>query len=646
MLDASRKLPSPHAGGLLWLLPRLAFVLFVGAVVGLLWLSDRAEKDEQRTVMITDVLWLEQSLRFQIGHNEELLGQLTPREVADARAFEAFTGVLLGNQTGVRWVRWLEADGTVLRAQPAAGYLPVSADAIRLARSLGKAVYRPAYRVGDKEWLFDVYVPVYRGGEILGIAVATYSLQRLVDQSIPWWLAERYSILIADAAGEALATRSKIQAPANGTGYQVDLDPPGQGVTIRTVPYRVPAPLVGHLLSVALVVLAVVVLWSLWALRRHVQGRLAAEHALLDEHAFRQAMEDSVQTGLRARDLEGRITYVNPAFCRMVGWNREELVGRSPPMPYWVDDDIEATRALHDRILAGEGPPQGFEIQLKRRNGDVFPALIHEAPLIDAQGRQTGWMSSIVDISERKRTEELARQQQERLQATARLVAMGEMASSLAHELNQPLAAIASYNTGCLNLIAGGGADMDELAAALGKSTEQARRAGHIVRRIYDFAQRAEPKSESCDVGELVTETLGFVEADTRRLGIRVSRSIAEGLPAIIGDRVLLGQSLLNLVRNGIDAMRDTPPGDRHLDVSAARVGDGIEIAVADRGCGIPPAVAARLFEPFFSTKQEGMGMGLNICRSVIEAHKGRLRHEDQEGGGSIFRVLLPIGEP
>ena len=167
----------------------------------------------------------------------------------------------------------------------------------------------------------------------------------------------------------------------------------------------------------------------------------AAEAALRNEHAFRKAMEDSVQAGLRARDLEGRITYVNPAFCAMVGWSAEELTGRMPPMPYWVDEEMEATRALHDRILAGEGPRRGFEVPFRRRNGEMFPVLIHEAPLIDANGRQTGWMSSVIDISDQKRAEELARQQQERLQSTARLITMGEMASSLAHELNQPLAA-------------------------------------------------------------------------------------------------------------------------------------------------------------------------------------------------------------
>jgi two-component system sensor histidine kinase DctS len=380
----------------------------------------------------------------------------------------------------------------------------------------------------------------------------------------------------------------------------------------------------------------------MWALRRHTQRRLAAERALRDEHAFRKAMEDSVQTGLRARDLEGRITYVNPAFCAMVGWGAEELIGRQPPMPYWVDEEIEATRALHDRILAGAGPERGFEVSFKRRNGEVFPVLIHEAPLIDASGRQTGWMSSVIDISDQKRAAELAHQQAERLQATQRLIAMGEMASSLAHELNQPLAAIAGYNAGCLNMLSSGKANLDDIEAALGKSTEQAQRAGRIIRRIYEFVRRAEPKSEPCDLAGLIDEVIGLVEPDARRQGMRIQREVEAALPPVQGDRILLGQVVLNLIRNGIDAMREVAPERRSLTVAAECEADQVHLRIADQGHGIPADVAERLFEPFFTTKAEGMGMGLNICRSVVEGHKGRLWIDPNPEGGSIVHVLLP----
>jgi two-component system, LuxR family, sensor histidine kinase DctS len=642
MATVSSDLEARH-GGWLWLLPRLSFVLFISAVAALLWLSHRADNEEQRATLISDMLWLEQNLRFVLAHNDELLGQIGPRQAIDRATFESHARALIDNQTGLRQVRWLDADAATRFQLPDSQSPKPDIDTIRLARSLGRAVYGTPYRTKE-DWWFDVYVPVFGAGTTSGVVMASYSLQRMLAESVPWWLAERYRIVVVDSDGKILASRSKSTIPvaASEGSYQLDFEPPGRGLALQATPYRSPVPLAGRLLSASLIVLAAIVLWSLWMLRRHVQQRLAIEQALRNEHAFRKAMEDSVQTGLRARDLEGRITYVNPAFCAMVGWHAEDLVGHLPPMPYWVDDEIEATRALNDRILAGEGPDRGFEVFFKRRNGEIFPALVHEAPLIDAQGRQTGWMSSIVDISDQKHAEELARQQQERLQATARLVAMGEMASSLAHELNQPLAAIASYNAGCLNMLSTDHAEPRDLAETLTKSTEQAQRAGRIIRRIYDFVRRAEPKSEPCEVAQLLEEMIGLIEPDARRHGIRIQRNFATELPNLQGDRILLGQAILNLIRNAMDAMHDIPTERRLLTVKAEYVDDQIHLSISDQGRGIPAELLTRLFEPFFTTKPEGMGMGLNICRSVVEGHKGRLWTDANPEGGSVFHILLP----
>lgn len=641
--------------GWLWLLPRLAFVLFVAAVGALLWLSERAEMEEQRAILISDVLWLEQNLNFQLTHNEELLGQIGLPQAASAKTFEPHAQALLAAKTGLRQVIWLDAEDRIRQAFPGPtdaymvgevqGVVP-SRETTRLAKSLGKAVYSPAYPIVDGDWQFEVHVPLFHEGHVAGTVIGAYSVRDILDDSVPWWLAERYRISMADTAGDIIGARSKVAATLDADSYQIPFEPPGHGLTINATPYRAQKPLAGRLLSAALVFLAVVVLWSLWALRRHVQQRLVAEEALRNEYAFRKAMEDSLETGMRARDLQGRITYVNPAFCRMVGWPAEELVGRTPPMPYWPDEYFAETRDIHDRILAGRGPEEGFEIKFKRRNGELFDVFIHEAPLIDARGRQTGWMGSLIDVTERKRADELARQQQERLQATARLVAMGEMASSLAHELNQPLAAIASYNAGCLNMLESGAADTAELKSALAKSAEQAQRAGRIIRRIYEFVRRAEPKSEPCDLAEIIEQVLGLVEADARRQGVRIQRETTGSLPLLQGDRVLIAQALLNLVRNAIEAMRGIAAERRQLSVATTVAANSISIDIADLGCGISTEAVARLFEPFYTTKTEGMGMGLNICRSVIEAHRGRLWYEPNPAGGSIFHVQLPLPTP
>lgn len=631
----------PQTSGWLWLLPRLSFVLFVAAVFGLLWLSAKSDADEQRATLISDMLWLEQSLRFQMTHNEELLAQIAPQSNMAASRFQTRAEVVVNNQTGLQQVRWLDDAGTIVFDTAPSSPGTVDGQVLTLAKSLHRPAYGGAYRQHGGDWWFDVYVPVFRPGFETGVVVGSYSLRRTIEDSVPWWLAERYSLVVVDSDGKVLARRSKVEAPATDGGYQLAFDPPGRGLALLATPYRLPTPLAGRLLSAALVFLAVFLLWSLWVLRRHVHHRLAAEQALREEHAFRKAMGDSLQTGLRARDLSGRITYANPAFCAMVGWTAEELIGRLPPMPYWVDEEIDATRALHDSILAGEGPDRGFEIQLKRRNGEIFPALIHEAPLIDSDGRQTGWMSSIIDVTDQKRAAELAQQQQERLQATARLVTMGEMASSLAHELNQPLAAIASYNAGCLNRLADGTTDVTGLQSALSKSMEQAQRAGRIIRRIYEFVRRSEPKSEPCNVARLLDETASFVDSDLRRNAIQLRHDYASSA-VVDGDRVLLGQVFLNLIRNAMEALRDTPRDRRNLVLSVSNTDDQVQVSIIDSGIGISADIADRLFEPFFTTKPEGMGMGLNICRSIVEAHHGRLWYEANPDGGSIFFVLLP----
>ncbi len=639
-------------GNLWWWLPRFSFLLFVAAIVALFWFIQRTESEEKRATLISDMLWLEQNLRFTLTHNEEVLARFDPQRVMEREGFDAHAGALIDSKTGIAQVLWLAADGStrhVLRPPAETGASvdsgAASASAREFARTLGHVAYAPAYPVGLGDWQFEAHVPVFRGGELAGIAVGVYSIRRLLADAVPWWLGERYRIAIVDQSGLSLGQNSSIGTVEAGNDHQMPFDPPGHGLMLHASPYQAPTSLAGRLITVGLALLAALVLFSLWTLRRHVQRRLVAESALQNEVAFRKAMEDSVQTGLRARNLDGKITYVNPAFCRMVGWSAAELIGRLPPMPYWAEEYIDETRAMHDKVLAGQAPTEGFEIKLKRRDGAIFDALIIEAPLIDHQGRHTGWMGSVVDITERKRTEELARQQEARLQASARLIAMGEMASSLAHELNQPLSAISGYIAGSRNLIAAGAAQAD-IDEALAKCQHQAQRAGRIIRRIYEFVRRHEPKTEPCELDALLSDLLTLLEADARRQRVRIVRDLAPGLPIVQADGILLGQAVLNLMRNGMEAMAQTEESRRILTVGA-KVKDGqVRISVADRGCGISAEAAAQLFEPFFTTKLEGLGVGLNICRSVVEAHRGRLWFEPAPEGGTVFHISLPLSPP
>jgi two-component system sensor histidine kinase DctS len=223
---------------------------------------------------------------------------------------------------------------------------------------------------------------------------------------------------------------------------------------------------------------------------------------------------------------------------------------------------------------------------------------------------------------------------------------MGEMASTLAHELNQPLAAITSYNAGCLNKLESGTFTRDELSGALTKLGVQAQRAGRIIRRVHDFVRKSEPKLALCDLAEVIDDSIGFIEAAARKRHIRIVREIPGMRPELMADQVMLEQVLLNLMRNAIEAMQDTPPERKRLTIKLCQVDRQMEIRVVDLGPGIAPEVQEKLFTPFFSTKPEGMGMGLNICRSIIEFHRGRLWLEANPEDGSVFVITLPIGLP
>ncbi|WP_452027331.1 sensor histidine kinase [Azospirillum palustre] len=662
----------PHA------MPVVAMALVVVLLGAFLWLLQRNEREEEALALIKDALWVEQNLHFQLASDEDKLERLAEtlgRVEVDLRQFAAMARLVVNTNPAIERVLWLDAQGRTLLAEPPlpgnggtdAPSEPAGAegmardDAVRIARSSGLRAYGAPYRIDATDRGFDAAFPLFRDGAFAGTLVGVFSFEAMLTHHVPWWFAQRYQLEVVDATGTVLGSKSRMSVPGSMAGpapdparsHLIPFDPPGHGMALIATAYPSDSNVTRTVLVAAIFALTGSALWSLWSLRRHIAGRLRAEEALREEHAFRKAMEDSLTVGMRARDLEGRITYVNPAFCRMVGLEADDLIGRGPPAPYWLPEEIDRAEAAFQDVLAGRAPESGLEMRFQRPDGERFEALIYEAPLIDANGRQTGWMGSVLDITERKRAEELARQQQERLQQTSRLITMGEMASTLAHELNQPLSAIASYCTGCLNRLRSDRCDTQEVAAALEKLAAQAKRAGLVVRRIHDFVRKRDPRVAPCSLAEVLEDCVGLAGSDAARLGVRVELDAPADLPPVTGDRILLQQVVLNLMRNGIEAMARTPRADRRLTVTVRQTDcDGGEEAgkdggkdgarlllteIRDHGCGVAPDVADRLFSPFFTTKREGMGMGLNICRSIVEHHRGRLWFETvaPEGDGN-----------
>jgi two-component system sensor histidine kinase DctS len=237
-------------------------------------------------------------------------------------------------------------------------------------------------------------------------------------------------------------------------------------------------------------------------------------------------------------------------------------------------------------------------------------------------------MGSVLDISERKHSEELARAHAEKM-----------------HDLNQPLAAIRSYQMGLKNMLSSGAMNFDDATPvldAIGKSVE---RAGLMIRRVHNFVKKSEPRLEPLDLAEVTKETAALLEPELTRALCTVEIDLDPALPRVSADRVLIEQVLVNLIRNSLDACKDLPPNRRRVTLSGSLGAGVIEVRVRDRGNGVPEHLTPQLFSPFVSTKEGGMGMGLTICRSIIELHGGGIKYERQPDGGSCFAFTLPTTE-
>lgn len=642
-----------------WLVPMLLVLLFVSTMLWLPWQAQQMEATERQEQLIADTLWVEQTIRFQLERNEDsirLIGNEISAGYLSGKRLQDRMSVLIRNNRELDRILWLDPKGrTVISTDDTSISLSDFSASSRTTAERARATRTPQYSQPapppglNGPMLMDYHVPLYLGDQYLGNLIASYPVASVLDEMVPWWFAQDNEIQLTDVDDNVIAKRA-----AGGPGRGVythsrALDLPYASVTLRTNSVKSAPKLLPNLLVGSVIALSVGLLWSLIALWRDINRRLAAEGALRQQVAFRTAMENSLMTGLRARDLEGRITYVNPAFCEMVGIPAEDLIGKSPPMPYWAPEAMDEYQQRFTQVLAGTVTPQ-FETIFQRSNGERFPVLIFESPLVDDSGKQTGWMGSILDISDRKKVEDLNRRQQEKLQASARLATMGEIASTLAHELNQPLAAISSYTTGALNMLnnkASGAIDLDLLKPALEKASTQAQRAGHIIRSVHTFVKRRDPRREPVTVKELIDSVIPLVELQARQFFVITQVQVEADLPSVRADRVMLEQVLLNLTRNGIEAMQDVAPERRILRIVAAQNPEslahpGVVISVIDQGHGIPQEVAERLFSPFFSTKAEGMGMGLNICRTAVEFHGGALIHLQNPAGGTIFRFTLP----
>ena len=380
--------------------------------------------------------------------------------------------------------------------------------------------------------------------------------------------------------------------------------------------------------------------------KRVLEGEIAerrrAEERLADnEQRLRQIIASEPEC-VKLQSLDGILLEMNPAGLRLVeAGHPEEIVGTSV---YRViaPEFRAAYQGLSEKVFRGESGVLEFQIiSLKGRRRWMET---HAVPLTDARGRVAALLGITRDITARKRAEDEVRLHYRELAHAARVNTMGEMASGLAHELNQPLAAIANYARGCLRRLHAGKDSAEELATAIAKVCDQADRAGEIIRSLRKFVHKDEMPPRPVDLAAVLGEALLIAEPEAGQHQVRIETEVAPGLARVRGDAIQIEQVILNLARNAVEAMDEVDPERRLLRIRAFPDAHGVAtVEVSDSGPGLPEDMFNPIFEPFFTTKANGMGMGLAICRSIVEAHGGVLRVRPNEPGpGLVFRFNLP----
>ena len=640
--------------------------LVMAVLVTLVWLAGRYEASQLQAELERDTANAVSDLRTQLSRHVQALQGLQSSHPSKAFWTLEAQALLRENRDMLR-IEWRDTALNLNQSADSPLRSPVfervrrgetlseTQQACSQAKRSSGPSYSRSYFLPQTDGLgmevMDMCLPNSQAGVLVGFTVVTYGLQELINARLGVGYGRRNEISFTEPDGTRLAISGKQSRGLRVFTAQQLVDLPGNILVLRLDGRRGEPDLFPNVLTALVTAMSIALVTVMVLLAKDSRRRLKAENDLAEALAFRKAMEDSLVTGLRARDLEGRITYVNPAFCQMVGLAAEQLTGQLAPMPYWPPEMVDEYQQRHAIRLAGNAPPrEGFESVFMRADGTRFEVLIIEAPLISLQGQQTGWMGAVIDISEQRRIEELSRASQERLQATARLATVGEMASLLSHELNQPLAAIASYANGSLNLLKDPNAapqTLDDVHMALRRIAEQAGRAGKVINSVHDFVRRRDQAREAVAPQALLDAIAPLVNLQARKLQVKVHTRFESKLPPVLCDRTMVEQVLLNLARNGMQAMDQPDSMERVLVLQVRRAASNaehgwVEFSVSDVGVGIADDVARQLFTPFFTTKVEGMGLGLSLCRTVVEQHGGHLSFEPLAPRGTVFRFTLP----
>jgi two-component system sensor histidine kinase DctS len=612
----------------LWAMPLLLSVAFTALVVVWAQDNDRLERETLKRSVMADTLSLEAQLASRLETETAKLraaaARLPPPGFDGNRQLAALPEIAAGLDR--RWISviWLDALGQIVgetRRDQRPG-------AQRQAQTEGITLHLVAPTSDERR-------------PQTGQLIARYDPADVIKSKDFWWLAAQYQVQLLSGLDQVIVSTESPGPVAVGESYEMPFQAIGDAKLRLTQRVRQP-----HWFSTLPVILMAGFLALIGAatvlLRRQMNKVAKAKSAWRTEAAWRQSLEESALVGLRARDMEGNLLFANRTFCDMVGYTLTELLEQPP--------SLDGRTPGKSRSANKEsGKPEGQETRWRHRDGRMLDVMVFESPLVDGQGQQVGWMGSFVDVTERKRLEELERRQREVLANHARLSTLGEVASTLAHELNQPLTSIVSYSAGIAKALERQTHLDPDLVAAAQALSGHASQAGDIVHRIRARLARRDPVMESGAINPMVAHAVALLERDLKRSGVDISLDLDNGLPAVYMDRIGIEQVISNLLRNAGDAMAGGT-GKKHIHVRTwlslepplGQPPGWVAVEVTDLGTGLGGRNIETLTEPFFSTKREGTGLGLAICRSILESHGGILHAQNAPIAGAQFSFSLP----
>lgn len=632
--DASRFAWASAWSRYLWVAPLLLSIAFTALVVAWAQDNDRLEREASRRSVMADTLSLEAQLAARLETETVKLRAAATRLPSPGPNAERQLADLPEIAAGLdrRWLNviWLDELGRIV-AEARRDQRP---GAQRQAQIEGITLHLVAPTSDNND---ERRPPT-------GQLIARYDPADLIKSKDFWWLAAQYEVQLVSGQDEVIVSTEVPGHAAAGESYEVPFKAISDARLRLTQRARQPhwfTTLPVILMAGFLALIAV----ATRLLRRQMNQVARAEAAWRTEAAWRQSLEESALVGLRARDLDGRLLFANRTFCEMTGYSLEELVDHGP----WGDEVVQTS----SRAVRGRARREGQETRWRHRDGRVIDVMVFESPLVDGIGQQVGWMGSIVDVTERKRLEEQERRQREVLANHARLSTLGEVASTLAHELNQPLTSIVSYSAGIAKALEKLPNMAPELVAAAKALSRHASQAGGIVHRVRARLARRELVLESCDINPIVANAVALLQRDFKRAGIEVTLELAAPLAPVRMDRIGIEQVVSNLLRNACDATAGVA-GERKIGVRTllsfepplGGPAGWVSVEVSDSGHGLGGRDIETLTAPFFSTKQEGTGLGLAICRSILESHAGVLYARDLPAGGARFCFSLPPDNP